>query len=119
MACNRATTRWCRAASCWLRRLSLPSISSSICFTALSIHGYAMADDALLREPGELETALADARPAPSALREFWLAYAQSRGALLGLGLVVLLIVVAASADLIAPHSPNEQYREYTLAPPM
>jgi dipeptide transport system permease protein len=56
---------------------------------------------------------------APGPLREFWLAYAQSRGALIGLALVVILVVLALGADFIAPHPPNEQYRESTLSPPM
>ena len=62
---------------------------------------------------------LGDVAAAPGPLREFWLAYAQSRGALIGLALVLLLLVLAVGADVIAPHPPNEQYRESTLAPPM
>ena len=55
----------------------------------------------------------------PSRLREFWRAYAQNRGAVVGLMLVALLLLLAIGADVIAPHPPNEQYREYTLAPPV
>jgi dipeptide transport system permease protein len=55
---------------------------------------------------------------APGPLREFWLAYSQSRGALIGLALVLLLIGLALTADFVAPHPPNEQYREFTLTPP-
>jgi dipeptide transport system permease protein len=51
-------------------------------------------------------------------LAEFWRAYAQSRGALLGLGLTAALILVAIFAAAIAPHPPFEQYRDFTLAPP-
>ena len=47
----------------------------------------------------------------PSRLREFWRAYAQNRGAVVGLMLVGLLLVLAVGADVIAPHPPNEQYR--------
>jgi dipeptide transport system permease protein len=54
----------------------------------------------------------------PGPVREFWRAYAQSRGALIGLGLCVALVLVAIFANVIAPHPPNEQYREFTLAPP-
>jgi dipeptide transport system permease protein len=52
-------------------------------------------------------------------LGEFWRAYAQNRGAMLGLGLTVALILLAIFAGAIAPHPPYEQYREYTLTPPM
>ena len=54
----------------------------------------------------------------PGPWRELWRSYAQSPGALLGLALVIALIVVAILADAIAPHPPNEQYRDFTLAPP-
>jgi len=54
----------------------------------------------------------------PSRLREFWRAFAQNRGAVIGLVLVALLLALALGADFIAPHPPNEQFREFTLAPP-
>jgi dipeptide transport system permease protein len=54
----------------------------------------------------------------PGRLAEFWHAYAQSRGALIGLTLVVLLVALAVFADVVSPHPPNEQYREFTLTPP-
>ncbi len=59
-----------------------------------------------------------DGYAAPGPLREFWLAYSQSRGALIGLALVVALVVLALGADVIAPYPPNEQYRQSTLVPP-
>jgi dipeptide transport system permease protein len=55
----------------------------------------------------------------PDRLTEFWRAYGQSRGALIGLALVVLLVVLAVFADVVSPHPPNEQYREFTLTPPV
>ena len=55
---------------------------------------------------------------AQGPLAEFWRSYAQNRGALIGLGLVIALIVVALFAGVLAPHSPYEQYRELTLTPP-
>jgi len=56
---------------------------------------------------------------APGPLREFWKAYCQNRGALIGLALIVLLLLLALFANVVAPHPPNEQYREFTLAPPV
>ena len=60
--------------------------------------------------------------PGPGAIvspwREFWASYRQSRGALIGLGLIVLLMLLALGAGVIAPHPPNEQYRDFTLTPP-
>ena len=60
--------------------------------------------------------ALPDAVPGP--WREFCGAYGQSRGALIGLGLIVALIALALGAGIVSPHPPNEQYREFTLTPP-
>ena len=54
----------------------------------------------------------------PSRFREFWRAFAQNRGAIIGLSLVVLLVLLAIGAEVVAPHPPNEQYRDFTLAPP-
>ena len=54
----------------------------------------------------------------PSRWREFWRAFAQNRGAIIGLVLVGVLLALALGADVISPHPPNEQYREFTLTPP-
>jgi dipeptide transport system permease protein len=69
----------------------------------------------------EIAAIAADVPPtvAPGTLREFWLAYRQSRGAVIGLALIVILIVLAIGANVIAPHSPYEQFRDFTLAPPV
>ncbi len=56
---------------------------------------------------------------APGPLHEFWQAYSKSRGALIGLALIVVLIFLALFANAVAPHSPYEQYRDFTLAPPV
>jgi dipeptide transport system permease protein len=53
-----------------------------------------------------------------SRFGQFWGAFAQSRGALVGLSVVGVLIVLAVGADVIAPHPPNEQYRDFELAAP-
>jgi dipeptide transport system permease protein len=65
-----------------------------------------------------LEVGVAPVPRVQGPLAEFWRAYAQSRGALLGLGLTIALLLLAIFAGLIAPHSPYEQYRELTLTPP-
>jgi dipeptide transport system permease protein len=54
----------------------------------------------------------------PHPLRELWDYFRQNRGAVIGLVVVVVLILIAVFADVIAPHSPIEQYRESTLVPP-
>jgi dipeptide transport system permease protein len=67
------------------------------------------------------EAVITESVPPPreaSAWREFWQAYTQSRGAMIGLTLVIALILLAIFADVVSPHPPNEQYRDFTLAPP-
>ncbi|MGG7517761.1 ABC transporter permease subunit [Allorhizobium undicola] len=51
-------------------------------------------------------------------LKEFWFYFAENRGAVIGLVLFVLLVLIAVLAPLIAPHSPFEQYRDAVLLPP-
>ena len=55
----------------------------------------------------------------PHPVRELWNYFSQNRGAVIGLVTVVALIVMALLANLIAPYSPIEQYRDATLVPPM
>ena len=62
--------------------------------------------------------ALVAGAPPPGPWRAFATAYAQSRGALIGLAVVLALVVVALGADVLSPHPPNEQFRDFTLAPP-
>ncbi len=54
----------------------------------------------------------------PHPLRELWNHFRQNRGAVIGLATVVVIALVALCANLIAPHSPIEQFRDATLAPP-
>src|SRR5213080_5431751 len=54
----------------------------------------------------------------PGRFAEFWRSYTQSRGAVIGLALVVLLVLLAIFANVVSPHPPNEQYRDFTLTPP-
>ncbi len=44
--------------------------------------------------------------------------FGRSRGAVAGLGVLLLVLVLAAFADVLAPHSPVEQFRDHFLAPP-
>lgn len=51
-------------------------------------------------------------------LREFWFAFRQNRGAMTGLVIFVLLVLIAIFAPLLAPHDPTAQYRDYLRTPP-
>jgi dipeptide transport system permease protein len=54
----------------------------------------------------------------PGQFREFWNYFSENRGAIVGLCIFVGFILIALLADLIAPHSPTQQYREALLQPP-
>ncbi len=62
-------------------------------------------------------TAAEPQRPGPFA--EFWGSFSENRGAVVGLALVVFIALVAIFAPLVAPHSPIEQFRDFTKLPPV
>ncbi|MCR4268481.1 ABC transporter permease subunit [Nitratireductor sp. ZSWI3] len=51
-------------------------------------------------------------------LAEFWYYFSENRGAVIGLWVFIVLVVLALAAPLIAPHAPNAQYRDAILVPP-
>ncbi len=59
------------------------------------------------------------AAPMPGALRLFWRGFSENRGAVVGLAVMVLLILAAILADVVAPYSPIEQFRDHFLTPPV
>ena len=52
-------------------------------------------------------------------LREFWHYFSENKGAVVGLFVVIVVVLVALLANVIAPHLPHEQYREAFLQPPV
>jgi len=63
------------------------------------------------------ERAIAPDAP-PSLWAELWRDFCRNRGGIVGLAIVVALVLAALFADVIAPHPPNEQYRDATLKAP-
>ncbi|ARO15188.1 dipeptide transport system permease protein [Ketogulonicigenium robustum] len=63
------------------------------------------------------ETTVSPAKPV-GPLREFWFGFSANRGAVLGLIVFALLVLVAIFAPLVAPHDPTHQYRDAFLTPP-
>jgi len=54
----------------------------------------------------------------PSPLAEFWHAFSENRGAVVGLFIFILVCLIALTANWIAPHLPDDQYRDHLLMPP-
>lgn len=51
-------------------------------------------------------------------LIEFWAYFSENRGAVIGLFFFIGVILIAVLADFIAPHLPNQQFRDALLQPP-
>lgn len=51
-------------------------------------------------------------------LQEFWKYFSSNKGAVVGLVYICIIIFIAVFADLIAPYSPIEQFRDALLQPP-
>ena len=54
----------------------------------------------------------------PSPAAELWRDFRRNRGAVIGLAVLALLVFCAIFANVIAPYSPSEQYRDATLVRP-
>jgi dipeptide transport system permease protein len=66
----------------------------------------------------EQEIDVAGAQVPPHPIVEFWRYFSTNRGPVIGLAVIALLVVIAAFATVLAPHPPNEQFRDAFLAPP-
>lgn len=62
----------------------------------------------------------ATALPAPPGeLKLIWRDFARNKGALAGLAVLVIMCTAAIFANVIAPHNPLEQFRDFVRIPPM
>lgn len=61
-----------------------------------------------------------DQRPSGrvALLKEFWSYFSENKGAVAGLFFFIAIILIAIFADFIAPHGPNQQFRDALLQPP-
>lgn len=54
-----------------------------------------------------------------SPLREFWHYFRRNKGALIGLIYILAMLLIAVFAPQLAPHLPDEQFRDHLLQPPV
>lgn len=76
-----------------------------------------MAADVAYRAGAADEGAQVLAQPSP--LAAFWAAFRENRGAVFGLAVFLSIVAVALGADVLALHSPVEQFRDAVRAPPV
>jgi dipeptide transport system permease protein len=55
----------------------------------------------------------------PGALKSFWYAFRENKGALVGSAVVLLVVFCALFAEFLAPYDPLEQFRGFTKLPPV
>ena len=71
----------------------------------------------LVRAPALPAPARAAPAP-PGALAAFWSSFSENRGAVFGFLVLSLIVLLAIFADVVAPYSPIEQFRQFTKLPP-
>ncbi|KLN47509.1 peptide transporter [Providencia rettgeri] len=52
-------------------------------------------------------------------LQEFWHYFKRNKGAVVGMFYIILMVLIAIFAGVFAPHAPDEQFRDFLLAPPV
>ncbi len=67
----------------------------------------------------EVDTSQSKKQMRSRMLSEFWFYFSENRGAVIGLWVFASLVLIAILAPIIAPHAPNEQYRDALLVPPV
>ena len=55
----------------------------------------------------------------PSRLADFWRHFRENRGAVIGLWVFAVFVLIAILADLLAPYDPSAQFRANALQPPV
>jgi dipeptide transport system permease protein len=78
-----------------------------------------MAADVAASDPAAADQSAAEVLAQPSPLVAFWAAFRENKGAVFGVSVFGIVILLALSANLIAPYSPFEQFREAVRAPPV
>lgn len=78
-----------------------------------------MVDDLTPSPVAAALIASSEAVAPPSPWRLLWTDFAVNRGAVAGLCILAVILVLAVFAGVIAPHDPMEQFRAHVLQPPV
>jgi dipeptide transport system permease protein len=74
-----------------------------------------VAAAAQVSPPAEVSEVLAQ----PSPLAAFWAAFVENKGAVFGLAVFGCVLMLAVTANVVAPYSPIDQFRDAVRAPPV
>jgi dipeptide transport system permease protein len=64
------------------------------------------------------ETTAKREHPTLRELKEFWYYFSENKTAVVGFFFIISVVLMAIFADVISPHDPAEQYRQYLEIPP-
>ena len=78
-----------------------------------------MRGDSVALQPLSTNESAAAVLAQPSPLADFWAAFRENKGAVFGLAVFALIVALALTANLVAPYSPIEQFRDAVRAPPL
>ncbi|WP_419902548.1 ABC transporter permease subunit [Kiloniella sp.] len=71
-----------------------------------------------VQNTADQNTAPVQISPLRQQMKEFWFYFSENKGAVVGLFFFLFIVLIAFLADVIAPHSPIVQNRDYILIPP-
>ncbi len=78
-----------------------------------------MAADVAAAEVPPADEIAAEGLSQQSRLAAFWAAFRENKGAVFGLAVFGLVFLLALSANVVAPYSPIDQFRDAVRAPPV
>src|SRR5208337_3103362 len=81
--------------------------------------GSAMAVDVAAAKIPSADEIAGEGLAQPSPLAAFWAAFLENKGAVFGLAVFGLVFLLALSANVVAPYSPIDQFRDAVRAPPV
>ncbi len=78
-----------------------------------------MAADVTISGQDSADNGAAEASAQPSPLAAFWSAFRENKGAVFGVAVFGVVLLLALTANVVAPYSPVEQFRDAVRAPPV
>jgi dipeptide transport system permease protein len=78
-----------------------------------------MAADIAAARPAVADDSASQVLAQPTPPAAFWAAFLENKGAVFGLAIFGVVLLLALTANMVSPYSPIEQFREAVRAPPV